>query len=81
VPNPEMILRRGRSFQVQASKSGIKGNCLSYSEELKDEKIDSSSPKIISEKSTVTAVEGSFVKNIFVEQQIVSYQEENVIAE
>jgi hypothetical protein len=81
VPNPELILRRGRSFQGQTSKPGIKSNPLSHSKESKDEKTDSSSSKIISEKSTVTTAEGSFVENISVEQQIVSYQEENVIAE
>jgi hypothetical protein len=71
VPNPELILRRGISFQGQTSKSGTKSNPLSHSKKSIEETTKSSSSKIVSERSTVVTVEES----------IVSYEEENVIAE
>jgi hypothetical protein len=69
VPNPELILRRGRSFQGQTSKLGTQINLLSHSKKSIEEKIGSSSSKIVSEKAFVTTAEES----------IISYQEENVI--
>jgi hypothetical protein len=81
VPNPELILRRGRSFQGQTSKSGTKSNLLSHSKKSIAENTESSSSKIVSERSTVTAAEESIVENVTIEEPIVSYQEENVIAE
>jgi hypothetical protein len=71
VPNPELLLRRGRSFQGQTSKSGTEGNPFFSSKKSTTENIESSSTKIASEKATVTTVEES----------IISYQQENVIAE
>jgi hypothetical protein len=51
VPNPELILRRGRSFQGQTSKSGTKSNPLSHSKKSIAENTESSSSKIVSEKA------------------------------
>jgi hypothetical protein len=57
-----MILRRGRSFQGQTSKSGTKINPLSHSKKSIEENIESSPSKIVSERSTVTAAEESIVE-------------------
>jgi hypothetical protein len=69
VPNPKLILIRGRSFQVQTSKSGTQINPLSHSKNSITKNIGSSSSNIVSEKASVTTIEKS----------IISYQEENVI--
>jgi len=81
VPNPELILRRGRSFQGQTTKSGIGSNPLTHSKKSVAENTESSSSNIVNEKSTVTVVQESIVGNVYVEEPIVSYQEENVITE
>jgi len=81
IPNLELILRRGISFQDQTSKSGTKSNLLSHSKKSIAENTESSSSKIVSERSTVTTAKESIVENVSVEEPIVSYQEENVIAE
>ena len=61
VPNPKLILRRGKSFQGQTSKSGTEGNPLFSSKKSTIENIESSSTKIVSEKATVTTVEESII--------------------
>jgi hypothetical protein len=71
VPNPKSILRRGRPFRDQTSKSGTKSNPLSHSKKSISENVEASSSKIVSERSIVTTVE----------EQIVSYQEENIFVE
>ena len=71
MPNPELILRRGKSFQGQTSKLGTQSNPLSHSKKSIAENTGSSSSKIVSEKASITTAEES----------IISYQEENVIAE
>jgi hypothetical protein len=71
VPNPELLLRRGRSFQGQSSKSDTEGNIFHSSKKSTTENIESSSTKIASEKATVTTVEES----------LIFYQQENVTAE
>jgi hypothetical protein len=67
VPNPELILRRGKPFQGQTSRSDTKGNPLFSSEKSTTEKIESFS-KSVDEKATVTTVEESSF----------SYQQENI---
>jgi hypothetical protein len=68
VPNPELILKRGRSFQGRISKSSTQSNPLSHSKKSIAENTESSSSNIVSEKASVTTVEES----------IISYQEEDV---
>ena len=70
VPNPALILRRGKPFQGQTSKSGTEGNPLFSYEKATTEKIESCS-KSVDEKATVTTVEES----------IISYQQENAISD
>jgi hypothetical protein len=70
MPNQELILRRGKSFQCQTSKPNTEGNPLFSSKESTTEKIEFSS-KSANEKATVTTVEES----------IISYQQENAIAD
>jgi hypothetical protein len=56
MPNQEIILRRGKSFQFQASKPNTEGNPLFSSKESTTEKNEFSS-KSANEKATVTTVE------------------------
>ena len=81
VPNPELILRRGRSFQNQTVKLGIGSNPLTHFKKSIVENTKYSSSKIVNEKSTVTTVQESIVGNVYVEEPFFSYQEENVITE
>jgi hypothetical protein len=56
VPNPELILRRGKPFQGQNSRSNIEGNLLFSSEKSTTEKIEYFS-KSVDEKAIVTTIE------------------------
>jgi hypothetical protein len=66
VPNPELILRRGKTIQGQASKSDTKGNPLFSSRKSTTEKFELFS-KSTDEKTTVNTIE----------EQTPFYQQEN----
>ena len=71
MPNPELILRRGKTIQVQASKSDTKGNPLFSYGKSTTEKFELFS-KSADEKPTVTTVEES---SIFYQQENISDDE------
>ena len=70
VSNLEQILRRGRIYQGSSSKSGKSNVFPPYSKKLIEENTESSSFKVVSDKSIVTEesfVEEPFNQNVTVE--------------
>ena len=79
VSNPEQILRRGKSLPTHTSKT--KGNLLSKSQKSYLKSTESSSSKIVSDKSIVIGIEEAIDENIYIAKPIVSTPEDVLLEE